>query len=94
MVVEEKNCFGFSFVQEVLSQEFEVVHGFFVISEFEKGGDGDFVLSFFDVDADVNLVFDEVFDEVSDFLFGFFHDFVIFFFTVSSVKVGDVDAAL
>ena len=94
MVVEEEDSFGFSLVKEVFSEEFKVVHGLFDIGEFEESGHGDFFFFLFNVDADANLVFDEVFDEVSDFLFGLLHDIVVFLLTVSSVKVGDVNAAL
>lgn len=87
MVVEEEDGFGLSLFQESFSQKLEVVHGLIVFSEFEKGSNGNLVFFFLDVNADVNLILDNVLDEVSDLLFSFLHDFEILFLDISSEEV-------
>ncbi len=93
MVVEEQDCLGFSLGQESFSQKFEVVHGLFIVTEFQKGGNCSFIFFLLNVDANVNLILNDVLDEVSNFLLSFFHDFGVLLLDISSEKVRNVDTA-
>ena len=91
--MEEQYGFSIALGQKRFSQKFEVVHCLIVFREFKKSGNGDFFVFLLDVNANVNLILDDVLDKVSDLLFSIFHDFVVLFLRISSEEIRDVNTA-